>query len=773
MKKRIILFFSIFIFLFLIIGIGYVSAVNNDITYGQKISIMHGSKWMAVNYAGGGSSAKWRGANFNKASADGDEELFYLRGGRSGVVKSGDEIKFESARTGYILQYKKNGVFDKDWIFGSKTCDCLVGSKEVTMIIYKEGTGDGDNTIRCGDSVYFQSGKYYLGVDDNQNHNPTYSDATTKFVFKIYNGNGACVTSTAPTTAPDIPDTPDTSTIPDTSTTPATISEGEIISCLELSEDDCANSSKWNYDVLENIELAYPDTTIPAGFCTDGPHSETLRAYPNCRQTLKCGCVWDDERLLGRGECAGSVWAVYTNLTADGCGDLTLEDSSIISIPSYCIKKLAGESCDDSNDCCSNICAYSPPYGDNVCLNYIPTDNCNRKRLGEECESGTQCCSERCVSQSTGKSICVAQDIIVTPICKSLGQGCNTGGECCSDVCISNAQKSQPPIAEEQPLSEESCAMESQLCGGSTGISCCEENAGAKLSCIATGSGDVGYCKKILDEASKSETETCLQIDQKCYDPLTGNDLLGDCCAYKCDLVSATCIKTDAGEGESCNALNRFCNERESLICIQGTCQYVPKYCAECVYEGGSCSINDNKCCSNLGLMCIGGECRQPTKRADRYFTIEAVYNYDSETDAESVSCSNPSLTLINLDTTEIADDEFQDNYDNNDFYAALIINKAAQYQFKFSFPIFMYFDIEDNTEELGFPCYDGVGSAQIVISRGTDIFCTRDIDMASICQLEPPAKSAEAAEKSKSGGIIGGIIGGIVNFFKNIFGLN
>jgi hypothetical protein len=895
-KKGFVLFLGLFIFL--IIGVGIVSAVNEDITYTSTISIKwDGGKYLSVHDANDNKYVR-----ASQSQVDDSKERFLLSGSSTGQVKSGDKVSISSVFNGNVLEAKINWFDGNDWI---KATDASYTSM---VFIKKEGASDGE-VITCGDLVYFvayDNKKYFWEVKPDGATNRIAADGS-KNLFYIYNADGACViiSPTTPIT-PDTPviPTPDTPVIPDTFTIPP--GDGIIFSCLDLGEEDCTNYSKWNYDVLDSIEYSYHDTSVPLGFCTDEPYSEILSDFPNCRQTLKCGCVWDDEAMLGQGACVGSVWPVYTNSTADGCGDLTLQgscsevgssceedinccsgsacketpygeectkcllysdtmtedgdsdtysdfgnvavigtysgcsdvnpccpgfscsvsgqDTSIqssvsgriyykegmcfpdsplecfedsqscgrnedccsnkcevtaetdsstsrVCIPEIqiCMKKLVGESCDDSNECCSNICGYSPPYRDNVCLNDIPGDTC--KGIGRECENGFECCSDRCVlSQSTGKSTCAAADIIVTPVCKSLGRGCNMGSECCSDVCIDNVQKSAPPIKEALPILGGSCAMEDQLCGRSIGISCCEENDGLKLSCALTGLGDVGYCKKISEEASKSVIGACGQVGQKCYDPsATSNTLLVDCCGYQCDSVSGTCIDTDVGLGESCNGLNQLCNERQSLVCIQETCQYVPKYCAECIYEGGACSINDDKCCSNSGLMCVSGECRQPTKKTDRYFTTEAVYNYNWETDAESVSCSDPSLTLINPETTQIVDDEFQDNYDVNDFYAVLISNKVVLYQFKFNFPIFEYFDVEDNTETLGFPCYEGVGNVQIVISRGTDVFYTRGIDMVSVCQLQSPAKSAEAGEEDQGGGIISNI----VTFFQNLFGLN
>lgn len=171
--------------------------MNNDINYSNKISLLHivQNQWMSANHDAG--TGPPMGINFNRTGVT-DNEKFYLRGAaensKTGTVKSGNEITFQAAKTGYANILKACRRTAKDWIYASTGygSTCPLGTYTVKVGIYKEG-GNVLDAIRCGDSIYFKQagGNYYLDPDFRQTHHPAAADGS-KNLFKIYNENGAC-----------------------------------------------------------------------------------------------------------------------------------------------------------------------------------------------------------------------------------------------------------------------------------------------------------------------------------------------------------------------------------------------------------------------------------------------------------------------------------------------------------------------------------------------------------------------------------------------------
>jgi len=131
----------------------------------------------------------------------------------------------------------------------------------------------------------------------------------------------------------------------------------------------------------------------------------------------------------------------------------------------------------------------------------------------------------------------------------------------------------------------------------------------------------------------------------------------------------------------------------------------------------------ETRCCRYSDSILSGGVCvRNDGRMNNKYLKMTATYNYDWETDTESVTCGEIQPIPLNPETHHVTDDLNQPE----EGYIAKIEHSAGEYSFVFNFPVLMYYDVDVNTESLGFPCYGG--ASKIIISKDGVEQCSKSI---------------------------------------------
>ncbi len=253
---------------------------------------------------------------------------------------------------------------------------------------------------------------------------------------------------------------------------------------------------------------------------------------------------------------------------------------------------LQGDSCSDSDECCSGIC------DDN--------DTCTCSSAGKDCLEGADCCSGQC---NPTTNTCAQ----VLGVCSQDDTPCTDATECCTLSCVDGL------------CGSEACTLDTETC--TSDDQCCSGNCSDEGACLPLADPNVTQCNSAGNSCSANgdccsglcdtDAGTCLLGASYCvqrFDACSsdaqccgGSCVMGDGLLGYCDLVSAGMNNgTDCG-GLANNGLfaGSVC-DGDCKVCCSKTCApYGPSGVSICQPAGG-CRISGELCREDND--CCGGE---------------------------------------------------------------------------------------------------------------------------------------------------------------------
>jgi hypothetical protein len=534
--------------------IGVASAVNNDITYGQSISLREDatSKYMSANddfstFLGG---LKKYNINANRGSVEGDSELYYIRGKENGAaVSSGDSITLVSIKSGNSLKHEAD--LYGDYINARSYNDG--GGKELNVKILKDDNSAG--VIKCGDWIKFEvegkSGKYW-DVDRNKEAVPSLVGGYSSFF--IFENNGDCTSETGPITPPAIPINP----CNHNKTCDAILGENfrncaddcpvVKINCTEdsqtimrLSENQNAHGALWNenYPISICYGNLFTDSYEPAA--GEDPHV----CKPDGTNTVLSLSGETNAHASNTTSAKYATQVCYGNLNCRSTTGICNEDEkNILSLYSPTNSQISIGNNEAIKICCKSV--GTTPLGP-VCGNNIIEigEQCDNSTLPKREDGKTIECSN--IDKCTGGSVKCTNCRLDISECT----GCNgTATEFCGDGAINNFY--------------EQCDWNGPQLGG--------------FNCLSFGlPGNLGCFNSSSPRNCTFDTSTCA--------PLCGvgttfcKDMV---CRANCTLEGFNCNENgvcDIGEGcecWDCHGVHDSCNGTLTCNFRTDTCEVCP-----------------------------------------------------------------------------------------------------------------------------------------------------------------------------------------------------
>jgi hypothetical protein len=284
--------------------------------------------------------------------------------------------------------------------------------------------------------------------------------------------------------------------------------------------------------------------------------------------------------------------------------------------------------CDDRNECTSDICLDDTDPNNPCCSNepiVCPPVPCMRNTgcnpasgctYTPDCREGTGCCpadSDQCDTESCDPStgICGSSPICEKgEVCCANGESCDDGNECTEDVCTEGCCENRPIVC------DDGNACTTDRCDPAAGciytpIVCDDQDACTTDACIG---GICVYTEIVCDDGDSCTIDVC--VDGTCrYTPIACDD--GD-----------DCTKDFCKDGK-CEHVDIVCDDKDDCttdVCVDGTCRYTPIACddgddctkdfckdGKCVYVAINCDDND-ACTTDF---CKDGECKHIEKDCD------------------------------------------------------------------------------------------------------------------------------------------------------------
>lgn len=162
--------------------------------------------------------------------------------------------------------------------------------------------------------------------------------------------------------------------------------------------------------------------------------------------------------------------------------------------------------CDDNSDCASNCCLEAGDNNDRICA---PSSLCGgpgpqcESTVGAACGAGVaNCCSELlCISSSTPEFV-------------GCQEGCTDESDCASGCCRPTSNAAVSFCVDARYCA---CSGTGEECGGSTGLSCCENSI-----CIMQVGSTTAGCAPTCTDSSECASQCCTQLsngtDRVCID---------------------------------------------------------------------------------------------------------------------------------------------------------------------------------------------------------------------------------------------------------------
>lgn len=554
--------------------IGVASAVNNVITYDQRISLkVAEGRYMSVNSAGGPPA----GINFNRETVgSGDSwEKFYLRGSdggvKSGEVLDGEVITFQAVRPDHavILEACRKIVGSaNDWVFAGAYGGggCWLGTLRYTLTvnIIKESGSEGEQ-IRCGDEVSFVSGAYYIEAVTSKDYYPLAADGTpggsNLNTFTIYNEDGRCTEETGPEPPPIIPICNNNGSCDPGENSRNCRADCPVpkISCdndtqiiMRLSDENNAHGALWdntNYSVSICYGKLFTDSYVPqAG---EDPHV----CKPGSNNTLLYLSEGINSHASTTTSAKYTIPVCYGNLNCRSTNESCMADNETAVVTLY---SLTNSQISMGNTQAIKVCCKSEGT--------TPSEGiCGDGRIdrGEQCDGATL------PTKGTGEGktnigcgdidSCMGGTIICTSDCKlntSACTGCNgTATEFCGDGIINNWY---------------------EQCDWVGGINKGPEVGDFSCASFGLGIGNLGCFNSSSPYNCTFDTSTCTQCAK-------GTTLCTDMiCRANCTGIGFNCNENkvcEIGEGcecGDCHGMHDSCEENLTCNFKTNTCQECP-----------------------------------------------------------------------------------------------------------------------------------------------------------------------------------------------------